>query len=103
LKRSVLWTEPASDDVDAIAAYISIDNPSAARRVASAIVDAGDGLAEMPTGRPGRVNGTYEKVVRGLPYIIAYALQGRPGGNEIVIILHVIHGARNWPEEEWPQ
>lgn len=31
----------------------------------------------MPTGRKGRVSGTYEKVVGGLPYIIAYARRRR--------------------------
>ena len=36
-------------------------------------------IAATPTGRQGRVSGTYEKVVRGLPYIVAYAL-GDEGG-----------------------
>ena len=27
-----------------------------------------------PKGRPGRVAGTYEKTVSGLPYVIAYEL-----------------------------
>lgn len=102
MKRTVIWTEPASDDVDAIAAYIATDNAAAARRVVSAIIDAGDRLAKMPTGRPGRVNGTYEKMVLRSPYIIAYALQTLPDGEQAVVILHVIHGARDWREGEWP-
>ena len=61
----------------------------------------GDALGEMPTGRPGRVAGTYEKSVTGLRYIIAYALTRR-GDREIVSILRVIHTARDWPDEEWP-
>jgi plasmid stabilization system protein ParE len=57
----------------------------------------------MPTGRKGRVSGTYEKVVGGLPYIIAYALGDDPPHQETITILHVIHGARDWPEETWPE
>jgi plasmid stabilization system protein ParE len=37
-----------------------------------------------------------------LPYIIAYAL--RPiAGRESVVIVRVIHTARDWPAEEWPR
>ena len=39
----------------------------------------------------------------GLPYILAYEIVPRPGGGEVVAILHVIHGARDWPAEEWPK
>ena len=44
-------------------------------------------------GRPGRVPGTRELVVAGTPYILPYRVQG-----EIIQILHVLHGARRWPE-----
>ena len=57
----------------------------------------------MATGRPGRVTGTYEKPVAGLPHIIAYAIEPRPDGSERVVVLRVIHGARNWEEEDWPK
>jgi toxin ParE1/3/4 len=56
----------------------------------------------MSTGRIGRVSGTYEKVVGGLPYVIAYAITDR-AGREAVTILRVIHGARDWPDEDWPE
>jgi plasmid stabilization system protein ParE len=49
------------------------------------------------------VAGTYEKPVKELPYIIAYALQPMPDGGERIIIVRVIHGARDWPEGEWPK
>ena len=58
-------------------------------------------LSATPTGRKGRVGGTYEKVVRGMPYIIAYALGDEPMGDETITILRVIHGARDWREETW--
>jgi plasmid stabilization system protein ParE len=62
-----------------------------------------DNLSYMLTGRKGRVEGTYEKPVAGLPYIVACALQTLPDGSERIVILHVIHGARNWPPGEWPK
>jgi plasmid stabilization system protein ParE len=58
-------------------------------------------LQDFATGRPGRVPGTYEKSVRGLPYIVAYELVSL-GGEEVVAILRVIHAARDWPEGSWP-
>lgn len=54
-------------------------------------------LADMPTGRPGRVTGTYEKSVTGLPYILAYAIV-----EDTVVIVRVIHTSRDWPAEGWP-
>jgi toxin ParE1/3/4 len=45
---------------------------------------------------------TYEKSVGGLPYIIAYAID-RSEGAETIVVLHVIHTARDWREREWPK
>ncbi|MEK1896217.1 MAG: type II toxin-antitoxin system RelE/ParE family toxin [Rhizobium sp.] len=95
--RRVVWSVDAHRDYLDILRYIADDNPDAAERVVDAIEDAGNRLGEFPTGRPGRVTGTYEKVVTGLPYIIAYALT-----DEAVVIVRVIHTARHWLEEEWP-
>jgi len=100
---AVLWSESALDDLDSAIAYIAADNPVAARTVLERIDTAGESLGQVATGRLGRVAGTYEKSVRGLPYIIAYAIQSLPGGRERIVILRVIHGARNWPPGEWPK
>jgi plasmid stabilization system protein ParE len=48
------------------------------------------------------VRTTYEKVVTGLPYIIAYALSEERSGEERLTVLRIIHGARHWPKDEWP-
>jgi plasmid stabilization system protein ParE len=102
MRRLVSWSREALDDIKKQVAFIAQDNPAAARRVADSIRDAGNALGEMATGRPGRVTGSYEKSVARLPYIIAYQL--RPiAGRESVVILRVIHAARDWPAEEWPQ
>jgi toxin ParE1/3/4 len=81
--------------------HIADDNPLAAARVVDAIETAGNRLGDFATGRPGRVSGTYEKSLAQLPFIIAYALQ-QITNRENVVILRVIHTARDWPAEEWP-
>lgn len=101
MKRRVLWSPTARGDLVAITRHIAADNPSAARVVAAKLRAVGDALGQAATGRPGRVEGTYEKSVSGLPYILAYDLLTREG-QEIVAILHVIHTARDWPPGEWP-
>ena len=55
----------------------------------------------MATGRPGRVSGSYEKLVPRLPYILAYAIASQ-GEREVIAILRVIHMARDWREDDWP-
>ena len=96
--RSIFWSEDALAELDASIAYIAERNPSAARNVLAEINASVKDLGEMPTGRRGRVVGTYEKVVRNRPYIIAYAL----ASSQKLVILRVIHTARDWPENEWP-
>ncbi|MBZ9669462.1 type II toxin-antitoxin system RelE/ParE family toxin [Mesorhizobium sp. ES1-3] len=77
------------------------DNPAAARRLADRIRNTGRDLGDMATARPGRVTGTYEKPISGLPYIIVYELRSISGRDSVVIV-HVIHTSRDWPPEEWP-
>ncbi|HEY2659112.1 MAG TPA: type II toxin-antitoxin system RelE/ParE family toxin [Caulobacteraceae bacterium] len=101
MRRPVQWSRHALDDLKSQIAYIAAENPPAARRVADRIRVTGAALGDTTTGRPGRVSGTYEKPVVGLPYVIAYAITAL-AGREVVSILRVIHSARNWPDEEWP-
>lgn len=103
MRRRVVWAQAARDDYLEAIRFIARDDPDAALRVAEKIEAAGDGLAAFATGRPGRVHGTYEKVVPGLPYILAYEIVATPTGGEAVAILRVIHGARDWPPERWPE
>lgn len=95
--RSLLWSAAALDDFENAIARIAADDQEAARRVAASIDRAARLLAERPIGRPGRVTGTYEKTVSGLPWIIAYTLDG-----DRLVVLSVIHSARDWPKEGWP-
>ena len=100
--RPVVWSAEARRDYFDILRHIAEDDPQAAERVVDAIDKAGGDLGKHATGRPGRVAGTYEKSVARLPYVIAYALT-EIAGRESIVILRVIHTARNWPPERWPQ
>lgn len=100
--KRILWSVDAAREYGEIIAFIADDDPNAAARVAARIRRSIEGLADMPTGRKGRVAGTYEKVVSGLPYIIAYALGETPAGGGTLSVLRIIHSARNWPEDRWP-
>lgn len=103
MKRPAVWTTQALDELLSISRYIAADSPNAAEMVSARLRTAATKLGELPTGRPGRVTGTYEKLAPGLPYILAYEIANAPDGSELIAILHVIHGARDWPEGEWPK
>lgn len=103
MKRRVLWADSARNDYLGIVRHIAQENPDAAEGVANRIEEAAAALSDFATGRAGRVTGTYEKVLPGLPYILAYEVVSRPEGGEMIAILHVIHGARDWPAEQWPE
>jgi toxin ParE1/3/4 len=100
--RRLVWSSHARQDFREIITYIAAKNPSAAAGVRDRFNETASRLAEMPTGRRGRVAGTYEKVLPGLPYIIAYVLETTPAGGDVLTILRVIHGARDWRPREWP-
>lgn len=103
MKRAVSWSRDALNELIGIARHIAKDNPDAARKVAATIRATGNALGRQALGRKGRVTGTYEKVVPDLPYIIAYKFIAGPTGGEVLVILHIVHGARDWPPETWPE
>lgn len=99
MRREVFWASAALDDLDRGIAYIAERSPCAARRVQTEVREAVIRLGRTPTGRRGRVAGTYGA---GRPCIVAYALRRLPSGGE-GLVLRIIHAARNWPEGEWPE
>lgn len=102
MARAVEWAASARRELAQIVMFIADIDPAAAARVADRIDQTAADLGAFSTGRPGRVAGTFEKPVVGLPYIIAYALDDRED-RRAVVILHVIHGARDRPSGEWPR
>ena len=73
----VKWLQKALRNLDAEASYIAADDEAAARLVVTRVVAAVDALASQPSlGRPGRVPGTRELVVRKTRYIVPYRIRG---------------------------
>jgi toxin ParE1/3/4 len=71
------------------------DDPRAAIAVDERIAMQVLVLLQFPDGgRPGRVEGTRELVVRRTPYIVAYRV-----AKDCVRILRVLHSAQLWPGE----
>jgi toxin ParE1/3/4 len=92
----VRWTTPATQDLEEITLYIQKDSRDAAEAVAKTLFDSANSLELLPSrGRIGRIPGTRELVVPGLPYIIVYRID-----EAAIQILHIYHGARNWPENQ---
>jgi toxin ParE1/3/4 len=88
------WAPDAERDLDLVHQYIGRDNPAAATRTVLRIVRQVALLVEHPgIGRPGRVAGTRELVIPGLPYVVAYIHRG-----DIVAVLRIVHGAMKWPK-----
>ncbi|WP_245479700.1 type II toxin-antitoxin system RelE/ParE family toxin [Hansschlegelia zhihuaiae] len=73
--RDIRIETVARDDLDRIFAWIADENPAAAERVLDRIDKTIRGLADFSTGRPGRLPGTFEEIVPGLPYIVIYATE----------------------------
>lgn len=89
------WRETARADLLNVLDYISDDDPEAAQRLKDEIESVAAMLLTNPKlGRPGRVAGTREKVVRP-NYLLVYA-----ENTATVAILRVLHAARQWPQTE---
>ena len=91
----IKWLHNALHDLDAEATYIAKGDPAAARPTVQRIHQAVSQLSENPAlGRPGRIHGTRELVVRKTRYIIPYRV--RPRLNRIEI-LRIFHTSRKLP------
>lgn len=86
--------ETAAADLERIHAWISKDSPNNARSVVERILTAIErSIPAFPDiGRKGKVEGTREWIVRGLPYLIVYRVDHVA---RTVTILSIFHGAQN--------
>lgn len=88
----LLWTATAVEDVIAITDYIAADNPTAALALVDKIDRKLARLRDHPlSGRPGRVPGTRELIVRP-SYLVIYS-----DGTDPLRVLRVLHSAQMWP------
>lgn len=87
----VVWTEPALQELDAIAEYIALDNPAAASNLVEHVFAKTDRLADFPqSGRvpPELPNSIYREVVVP-PCRIFYREDG-----DLLLILYVMREER---------
>lgn len=88
------WTRKALENLDQIAMYIALDNPSRANSFIGEIKQKVELLVTFPAlGRPGRVPGTRELVVHD-NYVVPYRVK-----SDMVQIVRVQHVARLWPKQ----
>ncbi|MGJ7575458.1 type II toxin-antitoxin system RelE/ParE family toxin [Variovorax sp. RB2P76] len=89
------WSPWAMDDRERIFDFIEQDDPRAAIAVDERIATQVLVLVRFPEGgRPGRIEGTRELIVRRTPYIVAYRV-----GKDCIRILRILHSAQLWPGE----
>jgi toxin ParE1/3/4 len=79
--------------------YSLADHPPNAYRVRERILKRVASLSEMPTGRTGRVFGTFEAYVPLTSMIICHEVPDK----DTLQVLRLINAKRSWPEGEWPE
>ncbi|HEX6044163.1 MAG TPA: type II toxin-antitoxin system RelE/ParE family toxin [Pyrinomonadaceae bacterium] len=87
----VIWAEPALNDLDAIADYIALDNPEAARQLVRKILEHVEHLETHPKlgSKPDELKGwRYRQIVEPPCRIFYREDSGR------VLILHVMRSER---------
>ena len=87
----LVWTEPALIDLDEVAEYIALDNPSAASNYVQKVFDRVERLATYPNSgkRPEELHRTTYREVVVPPCRIFYRVE-----KSNVIILHVMRSER---------
>lgn len=91
--RTIFWADRALADFNQQIEFIAASSPKGARLVAERLHKAIENLANTPSGRFGRVPGTYEKFVPKTSCIIVYA---KDDCAKTVTILRIIHTSREW-------
>lgn len=90
------WSEPATDDLEDVEAFIARDNsPVVAMDGVLKVIDTVEALlsAHPDAGRSGRVRGTRELVIAAVPYVVVYRLNK---ADRWIEILRVLHDAQDW-------
>ena len=86
----IVWSPLARARLQEIRAYIALDKPGAAERLAVRIVAVVEALRNHPhLGRVGAEPGVRELVIGGSPYIVLYHFHGRR-----ITITTIWHGAQ---------
>jgi plasmid stabilization system protein ParE len=85
----LIWTEPALHDLDAIADYIALDKPEAARQLVQRVFAHVEQLIDQPESgsRPPELRQSRYRQIVESPCRIFYRYDGKR-----VFVLHVIRG-----------
>ena len=85
----IVWTEPALNDLDAIADYIALDDPEASRRLMQKTFRRVDQLAMHPESgsKPAELRGGRYRQIVERPCRIFYRYDGSR-----VFVVHVMRG-----------
>ena len=85
----LIWTEPALSDLDAIADYIALDKPEAARELVRRVFAYVEQLIEQPESgsRPPELRRSRYRLIVEPPCRIFYRCDGQR-----VFILHIMRG-----------
>lgn len=87
--RKIVWTNEAIEHLEAIVAYISAFNPTAAVRLGERLLEVADSLTEF-SERGRDVGEGLREMTTVWPYVLRYRAEG-----DAVIILRIRHGARD--------
>ena len=87
----LIWTEPALDDLDALAEYVALDNSAAASRLVRRVFDRAERLERFPLSskRPAELPRTPYRELVVSPCRIFYRVEG-----DVVYVLHVMRAER---------
>jgi toxin ParE1/3/4 len=96
----LIWTEPALSDLEAIADYIALDNPAAARRLVRRVFESVERLERFPSSgkRPPEMPRTSYREMVVTPCRVFYRIEG-----DDVFVLYVLRAERllrRWLIEE---
>ena len=95
----IIWTEPAVQDLDALADYIALDKHEAARRLVREVLEAVARLRMFPQ------LGSVPAELRGLPYrqlVIPPCRVFYRADRKVVYIIHVLRGEQLVRRELFP-
>ena len=89
----IVFTDEAARDLEAIADYITLDNPPRARSFTAELIEQARGLADMPRAFPLVPRYEQHGIRRRLHgnYALFYRVEPRQ-----ITIIHILHGARDY-------
>src|SRR5579859_4091749 len=94
----VIWSATAVRHLREAIEFIQSESTRGSATVRRRVVKTALRLGQMPySGRTGRIDGTREAVVPGVPFIVVYEVSANA-----VEIVGIWHTARLWPESFGP-